>query len=132
MVNGLPAATAAAQVSGSFDDYRGPLDARLVVVQFPGNRLYRLLFLSVPPRTAGLRDGFQRMTYSLRQLSTPEIARLVPLTVELLRVGSGDTVESLAAGLPFPDLRVERFRVLNGLEPGEAPPSGALVKIVAE
>ncbi len=131
-VNGLPAATAAAQVSGSFDDYRGPLDARLVVVQFRGNRLYRLLFLSVPQRSAALREGFQRTTYSLRELSASEIARLVPLTVELLRVGSGDTVESMASGLPFQDFRIERFRVLNGLEPGEMPPSGALVKIIAE
>ncbi len=131
-VNGMPAATAAARVSGAFDDYRGPLDARLVVVQFPENRLYRMLFLSVPARTASFATDFRRMTYSLRRLSESETADLVPLTVELLRVGQQDTVESLAAGLPFPDLRVERFRVLNGLDPGESPAPGALVKIIAE
>jgi len=131
-VNGMAAATAAARVNGSFDDYRGPLDARLVVVQFPGNTLYRMLFLSVPARTASLRTAFQRASFSLRQLSSAEAAGLVPLTVELLRVGTNDSVESMAAGLPFPDLRVERFRALNGLDPGDVPPPGTLVKIIAE
>lgn len=132
VVNGLPAATASAQVSGKLDDYRGPLSARFVVVQFPGNKLYRLFFLSPPGREAALRDDFQRMTFSLRPLTREEAAGLVPLTVEILQVPSGATTETLAAGLPFADLKVERFRVLNGFDPGEEPRSGQKVKIIAE
>jgi len=131
-INGLPAATAAARVSGSLDDYRGPLDARFVAVQFPSNRLYRLLFLSRPESTAGLETDFQRMTFSLRTLSSTEAAQLVPLTVEVLDVRPGATTESLAVGLPFPDLKVERFRVLNGFDPGDQPVPGERVKIIAE
>lgn len=131
-IGGLPAATASAQVSGSVDDYRGSLDARFVVVQFPDNKLYRLLFLSLPLSTAGLETDFQRMTFSLRTLSAAEIAQLVPLTVEVLDVRPGATTESLAAGLPFSGLKVERFRVLNGFNPGDQPVPGEKVKIIAE
>ncbi len=131
-INGFLAATAAAQVSGTLDDYRGTLDARFVVIQFPGNKLYRLLFLSPPLRTDALRDDFQRMTFSMRLLSATEVAQLVPLTVEVLQVSSGATAESLAAGLPFDERRLERFRVLNGLDLGEQPVSGQKVKVIAE
>ena len=131
-IGDLPAATASARVSGTLDDYRGPLDARFVAVQFPGNKLYRLLFLSQPNRTTGLATDFQRMTFSLRSLSKSEIAQLVPLTVEVLDVRPGSTTESLASGLPFADLKVERFRVLNGFDPGDQPVPGEKVKIIAE
>ena len=129
---GLPAATASARISGSLDDYRGPLDARFVAVQFPKNKLFRLLFLSLPSQTSGLETDFRRTTFSLRTLSKTEISQLVPLTVEVLDVRPGSTSESLAAGLPFSSLRLERFQVLNGFNPGEQPVPGEKVKIIAE
>ncbi|MEQ8247123.1 MAG: M48 family metalloprotease [Alphaproteobacteria bacterium] len=132
VVNGLPAATASAQLSGKLDDYRGSLDARFVVVQFPGNKLYRLLFLSQPARAAALREDFQRMTFSLRPLTQREASDLVPLTVEILQVPVGASIESLAAGLPFTDWKADRFRVLNGFDPGEEPLPGQKVKVIAE
>ena len=131
-IGGLPAATASARVSGSLDDYRGPLDARFVAVQFPSNKLFRLLFLSVPTQTSGLETDFRRTTFSLRTLSSTEISQLVPLTVEVLDVRPGSTSESLAAGLPFSSLRLERFRVLNGFNPGDQPVPGEKVKVIAE
>lgn len=131
-IGGLPAATASARVSGNLDDYRGPLDARFVAVQFPGNKLYRLLFLSVPNQTSGLATDFQRTTFSLRTLSKMEISQLVPLTIEVLDVRPGATSESLAAGLPFSNLKLERFQVLNGFNPGDQPVPGQKVKIIAE
>ena len=88
--------------------------------------------MSPPGREAALRDDFQRMTFSLRPLTREEAAGLVPLTVEILQVPPGATTETLAAGLPFADLKVERFRVLNGFDPGEEPRSGQKVKIIAE
>lgn len=131
-VNGLRGATAATRRVGTLDDYRGTLDLRLVVLQAPGNTLYRFLFVSRPEATAGLATEFQRTTYSFRMLRDAEVKNLQPLTVELQPVKGGDTQESLAAGLPFADFRVERFRILNGLRPGELPPPGGRVKVIAE
>ncbi len=41
-----------------------------------------------------------------------------------------DTAERLAGRMAYPDLREERFRVLNGLAAGERPVPGQKVKIV--
>jgi predicted Zn-dependent protease len=131
-VNGLRGATAATRTTGTLDDYRGALDLRLVVLQAPANTLYRFLFVSRPQATASLLPDYQRTTFSFRLLSEAEAKNLQPLTVELTPVKPGDTQASLAAGLPFADLKTERFRILNGLAPGELPPVGERVKIVAE
>jgi predicted Zn-dependent protease len=47
-------------------------------------------------------------------------------------VAPGDTVEKLAGRMAVTDRAVERFRVLNGLEPGEKLRPGSEVKIVVE
>jgi predicted Zn-dependent protease len=49
-----------------------------------------------------------------------------------VKVQPSDTVESLASRMALIDRQVERFRVLNSLEPGERPKSGDLVKIIVE
>lgn len=131
-INGMDAATGTTRLRGRVGDYRGPLDARFVVIEFGGRQIYRFQFLSPPNRTPALREGFERTTFSFRRLSAAEAARIEPLTVELLRVGPGDTPASLAAGLPFDELRTERFLVLNGLAAGQPLDPGALVKIIAE
>jgi len=79
-----------------------------------------------------LETDFQRTTFSLRTLSKTEISQLVPLTIEVLDVRPGATSESLAAGLPFSNLKLERFQVLNGFNPGDQPVPGQKVKIIAE
>ena len=52
--------------------------------------------------------------------------------VRIVEVGPDDTVEILAARMALEDYRTERFRVLNGLAPGERLQPGSLVKIVTE
>ena len=93
--------------------------------------MYRLLFLSIPNRTQNLNAGFQRTTYSLRQMTDAEARAVQPLRLDVVTLRAGDTQESLAARLPFPDFRLERFRALNGLQPGEMPPPGVRVKVVS-
>ncbi len=44
----------------------------------------------------------------------------------------GDTVEKLAGRMAVADRAVERFRVLNGLEPGDKLKPGTEAKIVVE
>ena len=75
---------------------------------------------------------FRQMMGSFRRLSQRQAANLRPLRLRVIEVAAADTVESLAARMPFNDFRVERFRVLNGLRPGERLSPGQLVKIVTE
>lgn len=130
-INGMPAATAAVRVQGQLGEYQGDVDARFVAVRWPGNKMYRLLFLSIPNRTQNLSAGFQRTTYSLRQMTDAEARAVQPLKLDVVTLRDGDTQDSLAAKFPFPDFRVERFRALNGLQPGEMPPPGVRVKVVS-
>ena len=61
-----------------------------------------------------------------------EAAAIKPQRIAVVRVGTGDTVERLAARMAMPDRKVERFRVLNGLQGNEGVRAGQLVKIVVE
>jgi predicted Zn-dependent protease len=108
------------------------LDARLVAIQFGPREIYRFMFLNPPGRSRSLRDPFRRVTFSFRRLSEQEANDVVPLTIEILRVGPRDTVQSLASGLPFEDFQIDRFLVLNGLQPGEFLSPGTRIKIIAE
>jgi predicted Zn-dependent protease len=125
-INGLPAATGAARVQTS----GGASDLRVVAIRFSPEHLFRFVFLSPAQETAALADGFKRTTYSFKTLSAAEAAALKPLRIQVVRARAGDTVQSLAARMAFPDHREERFRVLNGLAPGDGLPRDGLVKIV--
>jgi len=47
-------------------------------------------------------------------------------------VTPSDTVEKLAGKMAVADLALDRFRVLNGLDPGDKLKPGSEVKIVVE
>ncbi len=127
-VNGMAAATGGMRANTR----QGPRDLRVVAIRFDASRVYRFLILTPPKVTAQLNEGLRRMTFSFRRLSAPEAAALKPLRVRVREVKSGETAASLAAMLPFADLKVERFRALNGLDPGAEPRPGQLVKLVRE
>ena len=50
----------------------------------------------------------------------------------MIRAQRGDTQESLARRMAVERRRLERFRALNGLGPGDGIAAGRSVKIVAE
>ena len=127
-INGMAATTGAAHVQSN----AGPRDLRVVAVRFGANQMFRFMFLTKPEQTASLDEAFRRTTYSLRQLSASEAAALKPYRIQVVRVKSGDTIQSLAARMPFQDYKVERFRVLNGLTENATLAPGSLVKIVVE
>jgi predicted Zn-dependent protease len=54
------------------------------------------------------------------------------MRLRVVTTAAGDTVERLAQALPFEDYRVERFRVLNGLQPGDRLQPGQTVKTITE
>ena len=125
-VNGMEAATATARARTQ----AGPRDLRAVVIRFDGERVYRFLILTPPAETAAMSERLRRMTHSFRPLSERETRNLVPRRVRVHEVKPGETVESLAAAMPFEEFRVERFRVLNGLKPSETLEPGRLVKLI--
>jgi predicted Zn-dependent protease len=65
-------------------------------------------------------------------MTLAEIRQVKPLRVRVVTVKPGDMIEKLAEQMETPDRRVERFLVLNGLDPGDKLQPGSEVKIVAD
>ena len=89
---------------------------------------------SSPPSIARPRSDrvFRELVGTFGRMSLAEIEGAKPLRLQVVTVGPSDTVEKLAMRMAVTDRQVERFRVLNGLEPGERLKSGSEVKIVVE
>jgi predicted Zn-dependent protease len=103
--------------------------ARLVAIRAEGGRIYRFTGLADPRDARGL-DAALAAAASFRGLSAAEARAERPWRVRVVTVKPGETSASLAAAMPFDRLAVERFRVLNGLAPGQEPRAGDRVKIV--
>jgi predicted Zn-dependent protease len=127
-VNGMKAATGTASMRSE----KGSFDVRALAIRFDDSQAYRFLILTPTQLTAGLGEDMRRMTFSFRRLSGSEAAALKPLRVRTHKVNPGETAVSLAATMPFDELRTERFQALNGLKPGEELRPGQLVKIIRE
>ena len=110
----------------------GVRDVRLVAIRAAPNRVYRFFFVTPPRQTREFSAPFRQMIASFRRLGVQQAANLRPLRLRVVEVRSGDTVDSLAARMPFNDFRTERFLVLNGLPQIERLRPGQLVKIVTE
>jgi predicted Zn-dependent protease len=52
--------------------------------------------------------------------------------LKIVTVKAGDTVEHLGARMATPDRALDRFLVLNGLQPGQPLTPGDQVKLVVE
>ncbi len=127
-INGLRAATASARARTS----NGVMDVRLVAILGSDTQIWRMMILTPTSRTAAMSRDLRETTYSFRMVNAAEAAQWKPWRIRLHRVVPGDTVESLAARLPFAKLKVERFRALNGLGAGEQVRPGQTVKLVLE
>ncbi len=67
---------------------------------------------------------------SFRVLPQDEARRARQQRIRVIQVRPGETVESIARRMDFDNLRVERFRALNGLTPGDQLRPGQRVKII--
>jgi predicted Zn-dependent protease len=121
-VSGFPAATATA----SGDQWA----FRLYAVRF-GSDVYRFIF-AAKNRSDTAERGFRDSINSFRRMTLAESRAAKPLRLKVVRVRPGDTVERLARRMVVTDRQVERFRVLNGLGPGDKLHQGEMVKIVVE
>jgi predicted Zn-dependent protease len=123
-VNAMAGATALARarVQG------GTRTVRLAVVRYDRETTYRFLFV---PADAGPPERLANTVLgSFRQLSAAQAAALEPRRIRLHTVQRGDTQESLARRLPYDDLPLRRFQVLNALDPGDRLEPGRVVKLV--
>jgi predicted Zn-dependent protease len=121
-INGFAGAAAAAKG----DQW----DFRLYAIRF-GSDVYRFIF-ATKHRSPESDRIFRESVGTFRRMSLAEIEDAKPLRLQVVTVGPSDTVEKLATRMAVTDRQVERFRVLNGLEPGERLKSGSEVKIVVE
>lgn len=119
-INGLDGATAWARV--------GRWDFDVTVVR-GGGQVYRIL-VAVPVGSGALDALAQNSRTGFRMLSAAEKANLKPLRIRIVRAGNGDTVESLSRAMLGTTDKPGFFRVLNGLEPGEAIVAGQYYKTV--
>jgi predicted Zn-dependent protease len=121
-VNGVPAATATA--------IGNQWAFRLYVVRF-GGEVYRFIF-AAKIRTPEADRAFRESIQTFRRL-LPQERSTKPLRLKIVKVQPADTAESLSTRMALPlDHPVERFRVLNGLEPDDDVKAGDLVKIIVE
>jgi predicted Zn-dependent protease len=122
-INGLDSASAVLPVQINNQVY----EALLVAYRLDG-KLYRITGLT--PRGSGLMPSIANAASTFRRLSGAEVGRLREKLIDIATVRSGDTPERLARNMNFDDYRVERFRVLNGLQPGAPLRARDRVKLV--
>jgi predicted Zn-dependent protease len=122
-VNGLPAAYTTTRVSTR----SGVVDVSVFAYQWDPNTIYHFVMLT----RGGVGIGpFVPMVQSIRRISASEAAAIRPRVIDVVTVGAGDTVQSLANRMVYRDFRLERFLSLNGLSANSRLVPGQKVKIV--
>lgn len=121
-INGFPAATATAKGD--------PWGFRLYAIRF-GSEVYRFIF-AAKNKSSELDRQFREAVQSFRRMTNAEIRTARPLRLKIVTVRTNDTVERLAARMAVADKPVERFRVLNGMDPSDKLEPGMMVKLIVE
>ena len=127
-VNGLSAHSGRARLESGGQS----IDLRLVAIRAGADTIYRFMLATPPDLSSRLDPEFEKTLRSFRRPTPAEAKALQPYHLRIVSPGRADTVEGLANRMPFANLRLERFRVLNGLKAGEGLRDGRLVKIITE
>jgi predicted Zn-dependent protease len=104
----------------------GQADATLVVYRWSPDAYYHILAIGPVNGTA----MFDPLIESVRRLSTAEAQAVRSRRVQVVRVGNGDTINSLAARMAYDDDRIARFLTLNHLRPNVPLTPGSRVKLI--
>lgn len=121
-VNGIPAAYSTARVNSG----NGQVDVTVFAYEFARDRAYHFQAITA----AGKASVFNPMYASMRRVAASEAGNVAPRVIDVVTVGAGDTVQSLAARMAYSNAQVERFRVLNGLSSNATVRAGQKVKLV--
>jgi predicted Zn-dependent protease len=126
-VNGMSGATAAfaGNLNGS------PVIIRLMAIRW-GDKMARFQIAMPQNASPQLQNALKSAAYSFRALSAQEKESLKPFRLRVITASGSDTIASLSHRMAYPDMQEERFRVLNGLIPGEQVKAGQKYKIVSE
>ena len=122
-VNGIPAT----YVTGRANTSSGAVDVSVFAYQWDRDTAYH--FVALTRAGEGLTP-LASMVNSLRRISTAEAAAIRPRVINVVRVGRGDTMQSLAARMAYRDFQLDRFLALNGLASGSRLLPGQKVKLV--
>jgi predicted Zn-dependent protease len=123
-VNGMDAAYALARVAVSSGQQ---VDVGVFAYQADPNSAYH--FLTIVP--AGSRLGsFESMINSFTRLTPAQAATIKPRVIDVVTVKAGDTLNSLASRMAYPDYRLDRFLALNGLASNSSLRPGQKVKLI--
>ena len=125
-INGLRAATAS--FDGSINNR--PSTIRVVAVSWDDKRMFRFQ-MAIPRGTDSTTiEDLKLMTYSLRPMSTREKETVRPYRIDVVTAKPGDTVDSMAARMPYKEYAVARFQALNNLRQDEVIQSGKRYKLI--
>jgi predicted Zn-dependent protease len=122
-VNGMPAAFTTAHVETS----SGVVDVSVIAYQWDADHIYH--FVMITQGGAGI-GPFVPMANSLRRISPAEAAAIRPRIIDVVTVGPGDSVQSLASRMAYRDFKLDRFLVLNGLAANSRLAPGQKVKLI--
>src|SRR5215469_16534701 len=103
---------------------------RLYALRF-GADVYRFIFATKQPSPEE-DQAFRDSIDSFRRMTATEIQTAKPLRVQVVTVKAGDTPELLAGQMAVQDRALERFLILNGLQPSDHLKPGDQVKVVSE
>jgi predicted Zn-dependent protease len=122
-INGIPAAYSSARAQTQ----QGQLDVTVIAYQWDANTAYH--FAMITPAGSGI-GPFESMIQSFGRLSASEAQAIRPRVIDIVTVRPGETVQTLANRMAYNDLKLERFRVLNGLVGNTGVTAGQKVKLV--
>jgi predicted Zn-dependent protease len=121
-INGRPAATAT--ITAAANNQR--VDATVFAIGFPGATYSWTI---VTPAGTGI-GPFAPLLDSFTTMTPAEAAAITGKRIRIHTVRAGDTIDSLARQMAYPDFQRDRFVTLNALQSGGTLTPGMLVKLV--
>lgn len=113
---------------GSGNSNAGPVDVGVFAYR-PDSGTTAYQFVTITRSGQGI-GPFQTLVESMRRMTPAEASGARPLKLKVVKVKAGDTVDSFARMMAFPDAPLDRFLVLNGLERDARLRAGDRVKII--
>ncbi len=121
-IGGQPAATSVSKSDG--------WTYRIFAIR-SGSMTYRLTY-AAREMSPGLDTQFRQSAETFRRLTPQESSKLKPLRIALVTASAADTAETLSARMASDEPKLERFRVLNGLQVSDRIFAGQRYKLVAD
>ncbi len=121
-VGGQPAATSTSKSEG--------WGYRIFAIR-SGGQTYRLTY-AARDLTPAIDQQFRQSAESFRRLRPQEAAQLKPLRIALVTAAEGDSAETLAERMVSDEPKIERFRVLNGLQISDRVFAGQRYKVISD